>query len=68
METSDDIIDTTLGVVSSSMSTFDSTLGKVPIYQAGHNAGGLISRLIDRFVDALPLDSNKKVDSNTMDV
>ena len=56
MET-DDIIDTTLDVVGSSMSNFDSTLGKVPIYKAGHNLGGIISRLIDKLVDSVPLDN-----------
>ena len=55
METSDDIIDTTLDVVGSSMTNFDSALGKVPIYQAGHNFGGAISRMIDRIVDTISL-------------
>lgn len=56
METSDDIIDSTLDIVGNSMNNFDSALGKVPIYKAGHNTGGLISRLIDRIVDAIPLE------------
>lgn len=56
METTDDIIDTTLDVVSSSMKTFDTSLGKVPIYQAGHNLGAVISRLIDQFVSIIPVD------------
>lgn len=55
METSDDIIDSTLDVVTNSMNTFDSTLGKVPLYQAGHNVGGAISSLIDRLVNRLPI-------------
>ncbi len=58
METTDDIIDSTLNVVESSMSNFDSTLGKVPVYRAGHNAGGFISRLIDKLVDSIPIDRN----------
>lgn len=56
METSDDIIDTTLDVVGSSMSNFDNALGKVPIYKAGHNFGGAISKLIDKLIDTIPLD------------
>lgn len=56
METSDDIIDTTLDVVGNSMSNFDSALGKVPIYKAGHNLGGAISRFIDKMIDTIPLD------------
>lgn len=56
METSDDIIDTTLDVVGSSMTNFDSALGKVPIYKAGHNMGGAISRMIDRLVDTIAMD------------
>ncbi|HLT32326.1 MAG TPA: hypothetical protein VKZ98_00920 [Aquaticitalea sp.] len=55
METSDNIIDSTLDVVGDSMNTFDNTLGKVPLYKAGHNVGGAISRFIDRFVDHLPI-------------
>ena len=55
METSDDIIDSALGVVSNSIDNFDTTLGKMPLYKAGHNAGGFMSRLIDNFVDKLPI-------------
>lgn len=58
MENTDDIIDTTLDVVGSSMNNFDNTLGKVPIYKSGHNLGGFISRMIDNFVDSIPLDKN----------
>lgn len=54
MENSNDIIDTTLDVVTNSINNFDHTLGKVPIYQAGHNVGGAISRLIDKIVDGIP--------------
>lgn len=56
MKESDDIIDSTLDVVSSSMSTFDSTLGKIAIYQAGHNLGGVISGIIDKIVGVIPMD------------
>ncbi|MEZ4802682.1 MAG: hypothetical protein R2797_07885 [Gelidibacter sp.] len=59
-ETSDDIIDTTLDIVGTSMNNFDSALGKVPIYKAGHTTGGLISRFIDRLVDAIPLDTHRE--------
>lgn len=58
METSNDIIDSTLDVVSTSMNNFDTTLGKLPLYKAGHNTGGFLSRLIDKVVDALPLDNH----------
>lgn len=51
MENSNDIIDTTLDVVNNSINNFDHALGKVPLYQAGHNVGSAISRLIDRMVD-----------------
>lgn len=51
MENSNDIIDSTLEVVNNSINNFDTALGKVPLYQAGHNIGGGISRLIDRLVD-----------------
>lgn len=54
MENSNDIIDTTLDVVSNSINNFDNALGKVPLYQAGHNIGTAISRLIDKMVDAFP--------------
>ncbi len=56
METSDDIIDTTLELVSTSMKNFDSTLGKVPIYESGHNFGAFLSRLIDQLVNTIPVD------------
>lgn len=51
MENSNDILDSTLEVVNNSINNFDTALGKVPIYHAGHNVGGAISRLIDRMVD-----------------
>lgn len=55
METSNDIIDNTLEVMSNSLDNFDSTLGKVPIFKAGHNLGSAISNFIDGFVNKLPL-------------
>lgn len=60
MKNSNDIIDSTLDVVNTSISNFDDALGNVPLYQAGHNVGGAISRLIDRIVDGLPIE-NKKI-------
>lgn len=60
MENSNDIIDTTLDVVNTSITNFDNALGKVPLYQAGHNVGSALSRLIDRIVDALPIE-NKSI-------
>ncbi len=56
MENSNDIIDSTLDVVNTSISNFDDALGKVPLYQAGHNLGSAIGTLIDRIVDSLPFD------------
>lgn len=56
MEKSDDIIDSTLEVVSNSMSTFDTTLGKIPLYKAGHNLGGTLSRFIDSIVEMIPIE------------
>lgn len=49
-----DIIDSTLNVVSSSISNFDNVLGHVPLYKSGHNIGGAISKLIDNIVDIIP--------------
>jgi len=54
MEEDNDIVDNTLNVVSDSIGTFDHTLGKLPVYKSGHKVGGLISRLIDKFVDSFP--------------
>lgn len=49
-----DIIDSTLNVVSSSISNFDNVLGHVPLYKSGHNMGAAISKLIDNIVDIIP--------------
>jgi len=59
MVETNDIVDNTLNIISESISTFDNTLGKVPIYQSGHNLGGFISRLIDSVVDGLPIADRK---------
>ncbi len=58
METTDDIIDNTLEVVGSTMNTFDTSLGKVPIYKSGHKLGSFISRIIDDMVEAIPFEKN----------
>ena len=58
MDNTNDILDSTLGVVSNSLDNFDSTLGKIPIYKAGHNLGGFISSIIDKMVDVIPMDNN----------
>lgn len=54
MENTDDILDSTLNVVSNSISNFDSVLGHVPLYKSGHNIGAALSKLIDTIVDILP--------------
>lgn len=54
MENTDDIVDSTLNVVSNSITNFDNVLGHVPLYKSGHQMGGVLSRLIDRIVDNMP--------------
>jgi len=54
MENTDDLVDSTLNVVSTSITNFDNVLGNVPLYKSGHDVGGVISRLIDRIVDTIP--------------
>lgn len=54
MENTDDIVDSTLNVVSNSITNFDNVLGHVPLYKSGHQVGGAISKLIDRIVDTIP--------------
>ncbi|MEO6347618.1 MAG: hypothetical protein ABIO60_06880 [Aquaticitalea sp.] len=51
MKTTETIIDTTLAAVGNSMNTIDSTFERIPVYKAGHMAGGAISKWIDRLVD-----------------
>jgi len=54
MENTDDIVDSTLNVVSNSITNFDNVLGHVPLYKSGHDVGGFLSRFIDRIVDTIP--------------
>lgn len=54
MENTDDIIDSTLNVVSNSITNFDNVLGHVPLYKSGHNIGAAMSKLIDSVVDIIP--------------
>lgn len=54
MENTDDIVDSTLNVVSNSITNFDNVLGHVPLYKSGHQVGGALSKLIDRLVDTIP--------------
>ncbi|WP_157491954.1 hypothetical protein [Gelidibacter mesophilus] len=54
MEDTNDIVDSTLNVVSNSINNFDNVLGHVPLYKSGHNIGGAISKLIDSIVDVIP--------------
>ena len=60
MEENNDIVENTLNIMSDTIGSFDNTLGKVPVYKSGHNIGGLISRMIDRIVDAIPIPDNKQ--------
>lgn len=53
METTENIIDTTLDIVGSSMHSIDRSFEKIPVYKVGHNLGGKISRWIDKLVDGL---------------
>lgn len=55
MEDNTDILDSTLNVVSNSITNFDNVLGHVPLYKSGHSIGGAISHLIDTLVDAIPI-------------
>lgn len=54
MENTNDILDSTLNVVSNSITNFDHVLGHVPLYKSGHNIGGALSKLIDSVVDIIP--------------
>lgn len=54
MEDTNDILDSTLNVVSNSITNFDNVLGHVPLYKGGHKVGGSISNLIDTLVDFIP--------------
>ncbi|MBA6153610.1 hypothetical protein [Gelidibacter maritimus] len=54
MEDNNDIVDSTLNVVSNSITNFDNVLGHIPLYKSGHNIGGAISKLIDSVVDVIP--------------
>lgn len=60
MEENNDIVENTLNIMSDTIGSFDNTLGKVPVYKSGHNIGGLISRMIDRIVDAIPIPDSKQ--------
>lgn len=51
METSENIIDSTLDVVGNSMNTIDTAFGKIPVYKSGHFVGGKISKWIDSLID-----------------
>lgn len=53
METSENIIDSTLEAVGSSMSSIDSAFEKIPVYKTGHQVGGKISQWIDALLDRL---------------
>lgn len=54
MENTDDILDSTLNVVSNSITNFDNVLGRVPLYKSGHNIGAAMSKFIDSVVDIIP--------------
>lgn len=54
MQNTDDLLDSTLNVVSNSISNFDNVLGHVPLYKSGHNVGSALSRFIDTIVDSIP--------------
>ena len=55
MDDTNDILDTTLNVVSNSITNFDNVLGHVPLYKSGHKLGSSISDLIDSIVDLIPI-------------
>ncbi len=55
MENTKDILDSTLNVVSNSITNFDNVLGHIPLYKSGHTLGGAISNLIDSIVDIIPI-------------
>lgn len=55
MEDTNDILDSTLNVVSNSITNFDNVLGHVPLYKGGHKVGDSISKLIDTIVDIIPI-------------
>ncbi|MGC1631079.1 MAG: hypothetical protein WA749_03100 [Gelidibacter sp.] len=55
MDDTNDILDSTLNVVSNSITNFDNVLGHVPLYKSGHRLGGAISDLIDTIVDIIPI-------------
>jgi len=54
MENSNNIIESTLEVAHSTFENIDSTLGKIPVYKAGHNVGGMVSSFIDKLANMLP--------------
>ncbi|MCK7590085.1 hypothetical protein M0G43_05840 [Subsaxibacter sp. CAU 1640] len=64
MDNSNNIIDSSLEVAHSTLDNFDSTLGKIPIYKAGHNLGGFISGLIDKMVDMVPNNDSQHSSKN----
>ncbi len=55
MDNTNDILDSTLNVVSNSITNFDNVLGHVPLYKSGHKVGGALSNLIDTIVDSIPI-------------
>ena len=55
MDDTNDIVDSTLNVVSNSITNFDNVLGHVSLYKSGHKLGGAISNLIDTIVDIIPI-------------
>lgn len=55
MDNTNDILDSTLNVVSNSITNFDTVLGHVPLYKSGHKLGSAISNLIDTIVDIIPI-------------
>ncbi len=50
----DNIVDSTLNIMSTAIGSFDQTLGKTPIYKSGHNFGAFISNFIDKVIDTIP--------------
>lgn len=56
----ENIVDSTLDLMSDAIGAFDHTLGKTPIYKSGHNLGGFISQFINKVVDAIPDKSLKR--------
>lgn len=54
MDNNEDLVDSTLNVVSNSINNFDNVLGHVPLYKSGHALGGKMSQLIDSVIDLIP--------------